>query len=107
MTLQHQNLASGRWFELSLAEQLGNIGSEYDRTLKWHEKKDGRFEAAFSRFLELLDLTISNPRLTVPQRRELIRVRESVCEEMTSDSKKNDYFQKYFFYFALNVRKNS
>lgn len=107
MTAQHQSLASGRWFELSLAEQLGNIGSEYDRAVTWRNKKDSRFEAAFSRFLELLDLTISNPRLTAPQRRELLRIREGVCEELINSNQQSNYFQRYFFYFALNARRNS
>ncbi len=29
MTIYHQDLAAGRWFSLSLANQLGNVGSEY------------------------------------------------------------------------------
>jgi len=31
----HKKLAEGRWFQLSLCEQLGNIGSEVDRALHW------------------------------------------------------------------------
>ena len=31
---QHQSLAEGRWFTLSLAEQLANIGSEVSRAIR-------------------------------------------------------------------------
>ena len=36
----HQSLAAGRWFELSLAEQLGNVGSEVGRALARQKKDD-------------------------------------------------------------------
>lgn len=104
MNAQHRDLASGRWLALSLAEQLGNIGSEYERALKWKNNNDARFETAFSRFLELLDLTTANQQLTAAQRRELIRVRETACEELTGEMNHDDYFQKYFYYFALAAR---
>jgi hypothetical protein len=29
--IQHRDLAAGRWWQLTLAEQLGNIGSEVSR----------------------------------------------------------------------------
>ena len=38
MSVQHHELASGRWNELSLIEQLGNVGSEIERALKWKKK---------------------------------------------------------------------
>ncbi len=34
MTVQHRDLAAGRWWELSLAEQLGNVGSEVSRAAR-------------------------------------------------------------------------
>lgn len=34
----HQNLADGRWFTLTLAQQLGNAGSEVGRALNWQKK---------------------------------------------------------------------
>jgi hypothetical protein len=33
--VQHRELAAGRWWELSIAEQLGNIGSEVSRAVRW------------------------------------------------------------------------
>jgi len=29
----HKQLASGRWFKLSLVEQLANVGSDVERTI--------------------------------------------------------------------------
>ena len=59
----HPELAAGRWFTLSLAEQLGNVGSEYERAWRWKQQKDvERFKHAFARMLELFDLTIADSR---------------------------------------------
>ena len=62
MTTYHPELAAGRWFTLSLATQLGNAGSEYERALQWKKRGDKvRFDHAFARLLELIDLTIADP----------------------------------------------
>ena len=98
---QHQDLASGRWFTLTIAEQLGNVGSEYSRagsSLK--QGNQVRFRAAQERFLELLDLTIIDPRWSVFRKRELLRLREICCEDFP------DNLQDYFDQFALLARKN-
>jgi hypothetical protein len=56
MTTYHPDLASGRWFTLSLACQLGNAGSEYERALQSKKRGDKvRFDHAFNRLLELME----------------------------------------------------
>lgn len=45
----HQNLARGRWFELSLAQQLGNIGSEVGRTRRSCGNDEAKFWNAAAR----------------------------------------------------------
>jgi len=41
----HPELANGRWHPMTIAEQLGNVGSEYERALIWKERGDkDRFE---------------------------------------------------------------
>ena len=62
MTLQHQNLAAGRWQKLSLMEQLGNIGSEISRAALADGKDKKKFESAVNRAIELFDLTLDDPR---------------------------------------------
>ncbi len=48
----HKHLAAGRWLELSLSEQLGNIGSEYNRAAAAKRKGDWeRYEKACDRTL--------------------------------------------------------
>lgn len=105
----HPNLASGRWFTLSLAEQLGNVGSEYERARRWKERDDqARFEKAFDRMLELLDLTIADQRWHNHRLKELVRLREVVCEEFFGEpygSSTGD-LRNYFLYFGILARKD-
>jgi hypothetical protein len=63
MSHQHRELAAGGWNRLSFFEQMANIGSEIERAISW--KKKGRPEIsgrAFERALELIDLTVADPR---------------------------------------------
>jgi hypothetical protein len=63
MSHQHRELAAGRWNLLSFAEQMANVGSEVERTISW--KNRGRAEIsgrAFERALELIDLTVADPK---------------------------------------------
>ncbi len=46
---QHKDLAAGRWYSLSLAEQLGNVGSDFERALRWKEKKQEKLSKSFVR----------------------------------------------------------
>ena len=57
----HQDLANGGWEKLGFAEQMANIGSEVERTIKWKNKgKTERSKMAFFRALELMDFTIGD-----------------------------------------------
>jgi hypothetical protein len=102
---QHQSLANGRWFTLSLAEQLGNIGSEVSRAIRARGDKK-RFDAAVSRALELFHLTISDPRWH-KRLKELTRAHELFCHAVSGS---NEYktsledLDKYFYYFAYAAR---
>src|SRR3989338_2722087 len=81
MSFQHDDLAAGRWFTLSLMEQMGNVGSEISRAKNWKGKNEQYFENAIFRALELLDLTLADPRWIKARRlKEIIRAREVVCD---------------------------
>ncbi len=107
--VQHQDLASGRWWELSLAEQLGNIGSEISRATRWSSRNPALAEGALYRALELLDLTLADPRIRqAPARlREIARTREIVVDFFAGS---NEYrstaasLQKYFDAYATAPR---
>ena len=110
MQYLHPDLAGGRWHTMTLAEQLGNVGSEYERALRWKEKgKPKYFEGAFARMLELLDLTIADPRWKNHRRKELCRLRELICDELVNEVREYPDprdFKNYFYFFAYTARKN-
>jgi len=76
---RHPELAAGRWSQLSLAEQLANVGSEVGRMVRWRERDPRLMMAGFDRALELLDLTLADPRWR-DRLREIARVRELLCD---------------------------
>src|SRR5207249_1631301 len=88
----HTTLAAGRWQTLSLLEQMANIGSEVDRTLRAAKQgRPDRRDQALDRALELFDLAAADDRWRGPPRREILRARESFCEVIfASDSRDQD-----------------
>lgn len=104
----HPSLAAGRWHTLSLAEQLGNVGSEVERALRAHAAgRADRLERALDRALELFDLTATDPRRTEPQRREVLRAREQFCRvffDETAEPGLADFLRRYFLEFAIAAR---
>jgi hypothetical protein len=91
--------SEAQWHTKTLADQLGNIGSEYSRAVLNRNKNEARFNAARNRYLELLDLTIGDPRWDLSRKREFLRLREISAEDFPKD------LQKYFDQFALLARK--
>jgi hypothetical protein len=76
----HPDLAAGRWQTLPLVEQLANVGSEVERALDWAVKGNSRYSLrALDRALELLDLTITDPR-HLGRLKELTRLREVLLD---------------------------
>lgn len=110
MNYQHKELAAGRWKTLSFLEQMANVGSEVERTIKWKEKGDKEYSnAAFERALELLDLTIADEK-NKSRLKEILRVREALAdyfafdnEYKSSDKLWRDYF--YAFNWAARLGK--
>lgn len=106
--MQHKGLAAGRWFRLSLAEQLGNVGSEVSRAVRWKNKDDSLFEKTVIRALELLDLTIGDARWK-GRLKELTRLREFLCDAWLDGAEHGTQFQdldRYLLQFAIAARKN-
>ena len=109
MTTYHPDLAAGRWLTLSLANQLGNVGSEYERALSWKQRGEvARFELAFARLLELLDLTIADSRWQNHRLKELTRLREVICDELFNEVHEFSHptdLRGYFLYFGILARR--
>jgi len=108
MLTQHASLAAGRWSTLSLLEQLGNVGSEVGRAARWQNKDKGRFEGAFARALELLDLTIADARWQ-GRCKELLRARELLGDSYCGGNAYQTTFadlERYFSFFAYAARSN-
>lgn len=104
--MQHKGLADGRWYELSLAEQLGNIGSEVGRAFRWQRKDKNLFEGAVDRALELFDLTLSDSRWK-GRRWEIARAREVFCDAVYGGNLYQSSFSdlvRYFDQFAFSAR---
>lgn len=93
-----------KWEKLSLAAQMGNIGSEINRVIYWNELGDKEeMKNSLWRVLELIDLTIVQRK-----RGEISRLREVICDIFLD---KNNYkvstknLKEYFLNFALLAKK--
>ncbi|MBI4098410.1 MAG: hypothetical protein HY437_00040 [Candidatus Magasanikbacteria bacterium] len=108
MTFQHREMAAGRWYAFTLAEQMGNIGSEVHRAIVWRTRgEEENFQHAFERALELFDLTLDDPRWNAARKREIGRAREVFCDALWGN---NEYktnltsLDNYFLQFGIAAR---
>ncbi len=108
MNIYHKELAAGRWQQLSLVTQLANIGSEVERAIKWKKQhNEESFRYAFERMLELLDLTIADPK-NRKRLKEVCRAREMLVDFLMYDNVYHStakQWQKYFYYFTILSNK--
>lgn len=110
LNFQHKELAQGRWFEFSLMQQLGNIGSEVSRAINWKNKgnKEYCLKSLF-RALELIYLTVEDPKNN-KRLREILMMREALCDFFIGDNQfktTTQSWQKYFLQFGYAARKIS
>lgn len=105
----HRELAAGRWQTMRFVDQMANIGSEIERSISWRGKGRPDYgERAFERALELLDLTVADPR-NRGRLRELLRVREALADYFVFDNSyhsTDDAWLRYFRFFFLAARGN-
>jgi len=105
----HSDTLLQKWSKLTLAEQLGNVGSEVSRMIKWRNCNPDIAERAFERMLDLLNATITC-QIGKHRLRELTRVRELIntdwCSNESSNYSSLDGFNQYFTQFAALANKD-
>lgn len=104
--ITHREMGAGRWWTLTLAEQLGNIGSEVSRALKWRARQPQIAQRALARALELIDLTLDDPRhrSSVARLREICRAREVLLDFLAGPNQYGSTdvsLQRYYDAFAV------
>lgn len=109
MSFEHKELADGRWMKIPFFEQMANIGSEIERTIKWRNNGNTNYsQRAFERALELLYLTIDDKK-NLSRIRELTRVREALSDFYQFNNEYNSTdisWQRYFYQFTYAARAN-
>ncbi len=106
----YKNLADERWFKLSLIEQLANIGADLERTIRWKQKGNAEYSrAAFDRALDLIYLTVEDPK-NRGRLREILRTREALIDHFVYDNEyktTDEQWQKYFYQYnyAAAIKK--
>lgn len=104
----HKDLAEGRWTGFSLCTQLAHVGSEVERALNWQQKGNAKYrEMAFFRALELIDLTLRDPKHR-KRLREIARTREALVDYFAYDNAYRSteaQWRKYFRAFAYAARQ--
>lgn len=109
MEVIHKNLAEKGWRELSLCEQMANIGSEISRARNWQERDPQIFENGVNRALDLFELTLTDPRWR-GRLREIARAREVFldCVYGSKEYKSSlSDLDRYFLSFAYCARLNA
>lgn len=86
---------------------MANVGSEVSTALNWKNKDLKSSQMAFDRALELLDLTIADPK-NKKRVREITRAREALCDYFLGKNQYNssernwhDYFYAFGYASAL------
>ena len=109
MKRQHADLASGRWKEMTLSEQMANIGSEVSRALNWRKKGNEEYSRkAAVRALELIDLSLECAE-SLPRLREVARLREAIVDYFWGDnefSSSETLWRSYFDHFNYAARQS-
>jgi hypothetical protein len=95
-----------RWHQMSLLEQLGNIGSEVGRAHCAKGNNESLFRSAVDRALELFDLTLEDPRWK-GRTSEILQARDVFCDAVAGGKEYGSTLKDldaYFFEFAYAAR---
>lgn len=108
MSEHHPDLAAGRWREFPLVVQFAHVGSEVERALRWESKgRQERSERALERALELIRLTIDDPKHR-GRLKEMTRLREVLLDYFFGENRYGsspEAWHRYFHPFAVAASK--
>ena len=97
-----------RWAELSIFEQMGNIGSEVGRAINaTRAGKEKRAQGAIDRAVDLLDATVEVlVEQKSPRVKEVLRAREEFLRLFFDGTFEDDAdnIERYFNQFAVAAR---
>ena len=106
----HSEEAHRDWLSKPIAYQMGNIGSEVSRSLKWSAKgNQARADKAIDRALELFDFTIESNSKNHARLTEILKAREEFCNYFFDNNSFHTdpvKMQKYYDGFAMMVLQN-
>lgn len=109
MKIFHKELQN-RWKQLSIFEQMANIGAEVGRAISWRKRNNQQLsQNAFYRALELLDFTIDD-RKNKNRLREILRVREMLVDYLAGENlyqSTDEAWEKYFYFYAYASRRKA
>jgi len=101
----HSEETRKNWQKQPITYQMGNIGSEVSRALKWTTKgNQQRADKAINRALELFDFTITANTKNHARLTEILKARDEFCDYFFNH---NSYhtdpikMQKYYDGFAI------
>lgn len=101
----HSDEARQDWLSRPITYQMGNIGSEVSRSLKWSSKgKHERASLAINRALELFDFTIKANQNNPARLHEILASREEFCDYFFGNNSWHTdpiKMQRYYDGFAM------
>jgi len=106
--MYHPPIAQEKWNSLTTIEQMANIGSEVSRAINWKNRDEQSMQFAVYRALELLMLSVSDPKNSEGLK-EILRVKECIADYFLGDNEykfTDEWWQKYFLEYAIAARKN-
>ena len=105
ITYIHGEETRQKWASYPITYQMGNIGSEVSRSLKWSKKGNKkRADVAIDRALELFDFTIEANRNNHARLSEILIAREEFCDYFFNNNSWHTdpaKMQKYYDGFTM------
>lgn len=104
----HSKSLRNKWTDLTICQQMANIGAEVGRTIIWKNKKNSEMSLnALYRGLELIDYTIADPK-NKSGLSEIVRLREFLLDYLIGENKygfTDEFLQKYFLAFTIKANR--